>query len=159
MVGSSSTITAILVTASLSTIIGSSYAFKAGDLVWSDEFAGTALNANGDWWTHDLGGGGWGTDELQVYTQESVAVSGGSLQITASQQAASPVNSGAYHSGRIHTQGKFEYKYGKLEASIKIPSTGLNDGLWPALWTMGKDFGTVQWPSAGKFVQLLLLRL
>ena len=117
-----------------------------GELVWSDEFDGTALNT--EYWTHSTGDGdavtgpGWGNDELQVYTTDAVAVDGGALKITAN---GSP---GAYTSGRINSQGKFEFMYGTLEASIKIPD--LLGGLWPALWMMGTSYGTVEWPNAGK---------
>ena len=120
-----------------------------GELVWSDEFDGTSLNT--EFWTHNTGrgdtvtGDGWGNDELQEYTTDAVAVDGGALKITAS---GSP---GAYTSGRINTQGKFAFKYGTLEASIKIPDRGLDAGLWPALWMMGTAYGTVDWPNAGKF--------
>ncbi|MDR1182902.1 MAG: family 16 glycosylhydrolase, partial [Bacteroidales bacterium] len=38
-------------------------------------------------------------------------------------------------SGRVNTNGKFSFKYGKIEASIKLPKTA--NGLWPAFWLLG----------------------
>ena len=34
--------------------------------IWADEFTGGA--ARPDQWTYELGGGGWGNNELQAYT-------------------------------------------------------------------------------------------
>ena len=35
-------------------------------LVWSDEFEGNSID--GSKWVYDLGGGGWGNNELECYT-------------------------------------------------------------------------------------------
>jgi beta-glucanase (GH16 family) len=51
-------------------------------------------------------------------------------------------------SGRVNTNGKFSFKYGKIEASIKLPKTA--NGLWPAFWLLGDDFTTVGWPQCGE---------
>lgn len=54
------------------------------NLVWADEFDadGTPNEAN---WTYDLGDGGWGNQESQIYTRnaDNVAVNNGYLNITA----------------------------------------------------------------------------
>ena len=47
-------------------------------------------------------------------------------------------------SGRINTKGKFDFKYGRIAACIKLPK---GEGLWPAFWTLGK-LGT--WPCCGE---------
>ena len=41
-------------------------------LVWSDEFDGASINSAN--WVHELGGGGWGNQELQVYTNDDAEV-------------------------------------------------------------------------------------
>jgi len=52
-------------------------------------------------------------------------------------------------SGKVNTQTKMYFQYGKLEASIKLPKTA--NGLWPAFWLMGEDFATgVAWPNCGE---------
>ncbi|WP_199898017.1 glycoside hydrolase family 16 protein [Marinilabilia salmonicolor] len=55
-------------------------------------------------------------------------------------------NGDQIYSGRVNSQGKFNFKYGSIEASIKLPKTG--NGLWPAFWMMG-DNGK-QWPACGE---------
>jgi beta-glucanase (GH16 family) len=102
-------------------------------LVWSDEFnghQGTAPDASK--WTFDLGGGGWGNQELEVYTKSSDNIQQdgrGHLVIRAVKAA-----SNSYTSARIKTEGKFALKYGKIEVRMKIPS---GQGLWPAFWMLG----------------------
>lgn len=49
-------------------------------------------------------------------------------------------------SGRVNTKAKKSFKYGKLEASIKLPRTA--NGLWPALWLMGDN--NKEWPACGE---------
>jgi beta-glucanase (GH16 family) len=53
----------------------------------------------------------------------------------------------AYTSARILTKGKFEQKYGRIEARIKLP---LGKGLWPAFWMLGANSSTVTWPQCGE---------
>jgi beta-glucanase (GH16 family) len=118
----------------------------AWHVVWSDEFngaAGTAPDATK--WTYDLGGGGWGNQELEVYTDRrdnSFQDGEGHLVIRAIKDA-----SGGYTSARIKTQGKFAIRYGKIEARIKIP---FGQGMWPAFWMLGDDLDTVGWPKCGE---------
>ena len=58
---------------------------RAGwNIVWHDEFEGTELDRTN--WTFDIGGSGWGNQELQYYTEgtSNVAMDGqGHLVITA----------------------------------------------------------------------------
>jgi beta-glucanase (GH16 family) len=115
--------------------------YTVGEKVWEEEFLGSALNTNV--WAYDLGRGGWGNDELQEYTNQAVTVANGVLQITASGDATY-----GYLSGRINSLPGFKFKYGTLEARIKVPD--LDAGLWPALWTMGENFPQVGWPAAGE---------
>lgn len=115
-------------------------------LVWSDEFNGTALNT--DNWTYDLGNGGsnvgWGNNEKEYYTNrtDNVYVSDGTLKITALEQKFNKYN---YTSGRIKTAGKQTFKYGRMEARIKLPSL---KGVWPAFWMLGVD--QKGWPWCGE---------
>src|SRR5512138_1289802 len=72
------------------------------NLVWSDEFNGSSVNTSN--WTFETGGGGWGNNELQYYTNGSNAtVSGGILTIEARRES---MGGYAYTSTRIKTQGK-----------------------------------------------------
>ena len=115
-------------------------------LVWSDEFNGTTLDQNV--WTIQTGTGnwGWGNDEKQYYTgrSQNLRVEGGYLIIEAKKESYSGSN---YTSARIMSQGKKEFKYGRMEASISVPSGG---GLWPAFWMLGQNIGSVGWPTCGE---------
>ena len=52
-------------------------------LVWSDEFNGDSIDTSK--WGYDIGGGGWGNNELEYYTDRSnnAYVSNGVLHIRA----------------------------------------------------------------------------
>jgi beta-glucanase (GH16 family) len=115
-------------------------------LSWSDEFntpAGTKPNPV--YWGYDIGGGGWGVSQLQVYTNAAAnaATDGqGNLAIVAIKDA-----QGNFTSARLKTQGKFEQAYGRFEMRAKI-STG--NGMWPAFWMLGNNFGATPWPDCGE---------
>jgi beta-glucanase (GH16 family) len=121
---------------------------QADDILWSDEFnEGTTLDER--YWSYDLGGGGWGNSELQEYTSnpENVRIEDGHLVI-----AVHPVETAGpgirYTSARIKTENKLIFRYGTIEARIKVPD--LADGLWPAFWTLGNNFSRVGWPFCGE---------
>jgi beta-glucanase (GH16 family) len=118
------------------------------ELVWSDEFEGTAGTApDATKWTYDLGTGvnGWGNGEFQVYTNNpnNVSLDGnGKLVITAIRNPGP-----SYTSARIKTKGLFEQKYGRFEARIK---TTTGPGIWPAFWMLGANIDTNPWPQCGE---------
>jgi beta-glucanase (GH16 family) len=115
-------------------------------LVWSDEFnAAAGTKPDPTKWVYDIGGGGWGVAQLQVYTSnaENAAHDGmGNLTINALKD-----DMGGYTSARLKTQGKFEQAYGRFETRAKLPG-GI--GLWPAFWMLGNDFPTAGWPNCGE---------
>ncbi|MEP6713698.1 MAG: family 16 glycosylhydrolase [Ferruginibacter sp.] len=114
-------------------------------LLWSDEFD-VAGSPDPTKWGYDIGGGGFGNNELEYYTnrQENVVVSNGTLKITAK---AEPYNGSAYTSARMLTKDKFYTKYGKIEVRAKLPA---GVGTWPAIWMLGSNFTTVPWPGCGE---------
>jgi len=112
---------------------------------WSDEFDGPA-NAlpDGSKWTYDLGGGGWGNQELETYTNQpdNVHLDGqGHLVIHV---ASTPAG---YTSARLKTQGRFAVQYGRIEIRAKVP---FGQGLWPAFWMLGTNITSVGWPQCGE---------
>lgn len=115
------------------------------ELVWSDEFQGTAgTSPDATKWNYNLGAGGWGNNELQNYTnsKDNVSLDGeGNLVITAIK------NGNSYTSARITTKNLFSHAYGKIEARIKTP---YGPGIWPAFWMLGDNFDTVGWPNCGE---------
>ena len=117
------------------------------ELVMQDEFD-TAGVPNSAIWNYDLGTGnnGWGNNELQYYTNrsENIKVEGGMLHITANKES---FMGSRYTSARILTKGKFEQKYGRFEARIKLP---WGQGIWPAFWLLGANIDEVGWPQCGE---------
>jgi beta-glucanase (GH16 family) len=115
------------------------------NLVWAEEFNYTGL-PDPNIWNMETGGGGWGNNELQYYTEteNNAYVDNGVLTITAREEQ---VGDRDYTSARITTQGKFDFKYGKIEARIKLP---YGQGLWPAFWMLGANINTVGWPACGE---------
>jgi len=99
-------------------------------------------------WGYDIGTGfnGWGNNELQYYTDrpENVIVQNGVLIITAKEESFQGSN---YTSARLLTKGKFEQKFGRFEARIRLP---YGQGLWPAFWMLGADIDTNPWPACGE---------
>ena len=114
-------------------------------LVWSDEFDGDGA-INTEDWNYETGGGGWGNQEVQVYTSSStnIAKYGGILKITAVKET-----NGTYSSARITTQNKLDFKYARIDIRAKLPSLA---GTWPALWMLGVNISdsSVGWPKCGE---------
>ncbi|KAL3937194.1 MAG: hypothetical protein SGBAC_007645 [Bacillariaceae sp.] len=124
-------------------VVSPTGSITAGDLVFAEEF-NTGDQPNPNIWTYDLGDWGWGNAEIQRYTntRENVQVANGKLVITAIRRGSEIT------SGRIKTLNKFTFKYGRVEASIKVPD--LRNGLWPAFWTLGNNFPVIGWPKCGE---------
>lgn len=132
-------------------VIGTVFAFsntvKAADnyeLVWSDEFNGNSLDTNT--WNYEIGTGswGWGNNEQQYYTDRNIRVSNGTMKITAKREDYGRMK---YTSSRITTKNKKNFKYGKIEARIKMPKF---KGVWPAFWMLGANQDSVGWPKCGE---------
>ena len=121
-------------------------------LVWSDEFNGKDGSLpDASKWTYDIGGSGWGNHELEYYTNrpENARIEDGKLVITARQETYAGPDGAKfdYTSARLKTQGLFSQAYGRFEARIKLPA---GQGMWPAFWMLGENFGSVGWPKCGE---------
>ncbi len=113
--------------------------------VWQDEFSGTSLDLTS--WGFDVGGGGWGNNELQYYTNnrpENVYLDNGKLVIQAKKETFSGRE---YTSTRLLTKGKREFTFGRIDIRAKLP---VAKGLWPALWMLGKKIDQTNWPLCGE---------
>lgn len=113
-------------------------------LIWSDEFDAAAINPF--YWTYDIGGSGWGNNELEYYTNrsENSKIENGNLLIIAKKES---YGGNAYTSARLKTQGLQNFTYGKIESRIKLP---MGKGIWPAFWMLGKSITSVGWPKCGE---------
>ena len=119
-------------------------------LVWSDEFNTPGL-PDSTKWTYDVGGTGWGNQELQYYTKarrENARVEGGNLVVEARKEALMPGN--AYTSARLLSRGKGGSQiYGRFEVRARIPG---GRGTWPAIWMLPNQnsYGNHSWPDNGE---------
>ncbi len=129
------------------------------ELVFNDEFTGNKLDT--DRWNYvtgyyindDPGTWGWGNQELEYYTdsEKNVYVQNGNLNITAySEPKTFPQDTSRvapYSSGKITTQDKFAFKYGRIDFRAKLPE---GNGLWPALWLLPNDDTYGTWAASGE---------
>lgn len=112
--------------------------------VWADEFDAPG-KPDPTRWTYDVGGGGWGNNELQYYTQgDNVDIADGICTITAKKE----IREGAqYTSTRMVTRGLGDFTYGRFEARLQVPS---GRGTWPAFWMLPTDRVYGDWPKSGE---------
>lgn len=112
--------------------------------VWEDNFDNNGA-PDASKWSYDVGGSGWGNNELQYYTSgNNVTVQGGNLNITAKKE----VFSGrSYTSSRLISKGRGDWQYGRFEVRAKLPK---GKGTWPAIWLLPSDNSYGTWPLSGE---------
>lgn len=116
------------------------------ELVWADEFEQDG-HPDPEKWGYDVGGHGWGNNELQFYTQrrlENARVVGGRLRIEARREA---WEGRPYTSARLVTKGKGDWTYGRVEVRAKLPR---GRGSWPAIWMLPTTDAPMRWPDDGE---------
>jgi len=113
--------------------------------VWADEFEYSGA-PNSAKWGYDIGGDGWGNNELQYYTNSAnnVSVENGILSITARRES---MNGREYTSTRLISKGKGDFLYGRIEVKAKLPT---GKGTWPAIWMLPTDWAYGGWPKSGE---------
>mgnify|MGYP006267224659 CR=1 FL=1 len=116
--------------------------YEGYDMIWSDEFNDAALNSTN--WTHEIGGNGWGNNELQYYTDQNTYMVEGNLIIEARRESR---GGRGYTSSRIITEDKFEFQYGRVDIRAVMP---FGKGIWPAQWMLGANFREIGWPYCGE---------
>ena len=117
-------------------------------LVWADEFNAVQLDPEN--WFFETGDGsqygipGWGNNELQYYLPNNASLDNGLLTIDARAESSNGHN---YTSARIHTRDRFAFRYGRIEASIRLPG---GQGLWPAFWLLPQNGQYGGWAASGE---------
>ncbi len=123
-------------------------------LIFADEFDAPALDRT-KW--NVIGPEFWVNEEQQAYidSPETIrflpagSIEGASsgvlvLQPRFRQGFQTPTGRKAdFVSGRITTQGKFDFTYGRAVARIRMPAA---TGVWPAFWLLGNG----RWPETGE---------
>ncbi len=100
-------------------------------LVWSDEFNYQG-KPDSTKWSYDIWPARKVNGEDQAYTDslKNVQVKEGNLVITAYKE---DVDDAKYTSGRLHSQGKGDFLYGRAEVRAKLPA---GQGTWAAIWML-----------------------
>ncbi len=141
--------TAVVLAAAVTVMVTSSSTGPS----WHDEFSGAAGSAPSQAWGYQVGGNGWGINELECYTdsRDTSALDGhGHLVITAlstPHQACGDGNTRDYSSARLSTQSRVTTGYGRIRIRAMMPSA---PGVWPALWALGDNHDSAGWPQSGE---------
>ena len=121
--------------------------------VWRDEFDGNSLDET-KWGYYT---GGWKDENQQVRNcyrnrPENVNVNGGSLNLVGlykpGETCTGNTKTGNFTSGFVQTKNKAYFKYGYIEARIKMPK---NKSTWPGFWMSPNNspYGP-GWPDWGE---------
>ena len=135
-----------------SKIYGYEYDINAIDdyeLVWSDEFDYEG-QPDETKWGYDVGGHGWGNNELQYYTDSgNASVSNGKLIIEAFKEDYPSIENrtNTWTSARLVTRNKGDWKWGRIEVRAMVPT---GRGTWPAIWMLPTNWQYGQWPNSGE---------
>jgi beta-glucanase (GH16 family) len=114
--------------------------------VWCDEFDQDGL-PDPSRWGYDVGGHGWGNQELQFYTQANLNnafIEDGILNIRV---IAETMGSNQYTSARLVSKYRGDWLYGRIQVRAKMPS---GRGLWPAIWMLPTNWIYGDWPASGE---------
>lgn len=117
-------------------------------LMWNEDFTEDSFDLRA--WNIETTGNP-ANNELQYYSNRGVSIERDPaegkqcLVLTARKEDMGGRNC---TSGRVTTQNKVLFQYGKIEARIWFPNTA--NGLWPAFWMMGNDISSVSWPACGE---------
>lgn len=125
------------------------------EMVWQDEFNGSAINILV--WDHEVNGYGGGNNEMQYYTDrsENSYVSDGTLKIVARAETyTGDDGTREYTSARMRTAFHGDWLYGRFEVRAKLP---VGQGLWPAIWMLPTDWEYGGWPLSGEIDIMELL--
>jgi beta-glucanase (GH16 family) len=115
-------------------------------LSWSDEFNGPTLS-DANWNTVDWPPGFVNGEEQRYIPGHDQAGKNIFIQDSCLVIEARRETNGQITSGRINSQNKRSWKYGKFECRAKLPP-GL--GTWPAIWSMPDNSPYGGWPDCGE---------
>ena len=112
-------------------------------LVWHDEFSKPEIDPS--LWVYQEARAGWVNHELQTYVKgqspkgrKVAECKKGCLRIYTFRE------DDKVYSGRLYGNRNVGFKYGYIEARIKLPK---GKGTWPAWWMMPVSGG--RWPACG----------
>jgi beta-glucanase (GH16 family) len=112
-------------------------------LVWSDEFNTDGIPDPEKWSFVTAGTVDWNRyctgDETTAFVKNGV--------LTLKGFAVDSLGNVSFKTGGIRSQGKFSFRYGKMEVRAKL---GKAKGSWPAIWLMPQENHYGGWPYSGE---------
>ncbi|KEI42258.1 glycoside hydrolase family 16 protein [Mixia osmundae IAM 14324] len=111
-------------------------------LVWQETWSADY----GSRWTAHEGGGGFGNEEIQHYSDAQVQCAPSHLTV----HGHSDPEGNSFKSAKLICETPLGIPRGYIEAQVKhLPCSS---GLWPALWLLPKQVidGSIQWPALGE---------
>lgn len=125
-------------------------------LIWNDEFDGNVIDPAK--WSHMIGDGteygeqpGWGNNEQQYYTDHpansGIKADDAGNSVLFIQAIEEQTGDYEYTSAKLTTETLFTFRFGKVEARIRLP---YSQGVWPAFWTLGSNKPEIGWPGCGE---------
>ena len=127
--------------------------------VWGDEFNLPDLDRSK--WEAEVSCWGGGNNEQQCYTDrsENIFLEDGILKIRAQREDVEgpkypqdyhdrgPTLTRRYSSGKVRTRERASWKYGRIEARMKLPK---GQSTWSAFWMLPSDDIYGGWPLSGE---------
>jgi beta-glucanase (GH16 family) len=122
-------------------------------MVWSDEFDGTSIDTSK--WQFEIFGSCWDNVHWNTDSPNNARIVDGKLQIIARKDLAQTADEKAkacdgihlYTSAYMVTQNKADWRFGRIEALIKLPNVG--QGFVPAFWMKPASEMYGWWPYSG----------
>lgn len=122
-------------------------------VLFDDTFSGPAGAApDRRHWRPETGGHGWGNNELQQYTgrRANAHLDGEGHLVVRARRERFRGRDGIvreFTSARLTTRDRFSFRYGRIEARVRVPA---GRGLLPAVWALGDATDRVGWPRGGE---------
>ena len=109
--------------------------------VWADEFNDQTIDRS--IWNFEYG---TANDNVHYFTDrlENAKIVDGKLQVIAEKESYNGFN---YTAALLKTHNSIFWKYGRIEARIKLPSS---NGFVPAFWMLPQDHKYGYWPNSGE---------
>lgn len=112
-------------------------------LIWQEDFNGKKVNAK-NWSVIPRGTAHW--NRLMSTEADLIQIKKGNLVLTGKVKPEGVKDTAKYITGGLHSIGKFNFKYGRIDICAKLQSA---KGAWPALWLL-PDVEGRKWPDQGE---------
>ena len=121
---------------------------QSWELIWGDEFDYYGL-PDSTRWNYDVGGHGWGNQELQYYTEAREKNARADSNVLIIETHRESGFGRPYTSARLVSKGKGDWTFGRIEVRAKLPE---GRGTWPAIWMLptSSNYGNGGWPDTGE---------